>query len=1087
VIAARTGNGAMGETMMTTIGSRPEPHLRRLMWVAALASMVLLAGWAARADAAAVWRLDATSETLALAGGQFRFYVDVVNAGDVSTDGTTYTLTVTLPPGMRGVSANGFSCPGVAGATVVVCPTTFPLNPHEKRMLTLTVDVDAAASGILTARYDITGGRATPASTVDPVTVTSDPTPPLFGIDAFDARVDRDAAGTALTQAGGHPYAASTSFDVTTATDPSPFVAALRPIEPVKDIQVDLPPGFIGNPTAAATCTIPELANNEGPIVPKPLCAPASQIGTALVRHSGQGEASNTIGPLPVFNMVPPPDAPARFGFNAFGTLVVLDARLRSGSDYGITATVKNASEGLALIGSTVTLWGVPSDPSHDLERACSGEQNPWDRGPTCRSGAPPAAFLRNPTSCNPDPNVGLPTTLKVDSWTHPGAFQEATIESHLPPAYPFAPVDWGAPRGPDGCENVPFDPRLDGQPLAGSKAGQPAGFAFDLTLPQTDAFNSIGESDLKKAVVTLPEGVRVNPSSADGLAGCSSAQIALRSTADPTCPVASKLGDVTIETPLLKDPLTGGIYLATPFDNPSGSLVALYIVVRGQGVTIKVSGSSQMDPVTGQITATFDNNPQAPFSRLHIQFKGGPRAPLTLPNRCGTFTTHAELTGWNGRVVPFDSSFTVSENAKGLPCPAEFTPGFSAGTKSNSAGTKSSFLLRVSRDDEDQQVKGLTVNLPSGLTGYIANVDLCPDAAANVGGCPAGSKIGDVTVGAGAGSNPFFITNGRAYLTGPYKGAPFGVAIDVPAVAGPFNLGLVTVRSALFVDKHDATVRIVSDPLPQILQGIPLDTRDVRVNVNRPDFFVNPTSCAVKTIGATVESVEGVRAAVSDRFQAVECAGLAFKPRLTLRVGGRGHTARNRTTPLTATLTMPRGGANLRSARVMLPKAINARLTVIQDACTRAEFEADISKCDHARAGTARAVTPLLREPLTGNAYFVKNGHGIPDLFVALRGQIDFDLIGRITIVRNTFLTNTFASAPDVPVTSFTLKLFGDPKNGSVGAAANLCSAKSRRQKAELDLVGHNGKVRRVKQALQVAGCPKVKKHTARRHGRKR
>jgi hypothetical protein len=383
--------------------------------------------------------------------------------------------------------------------------------------------------------------------------------------------------------------------------------------------------------------------------------------------------------------------------------------------------------------------------------------------------------------------------------------------------------------------------------------------------------------------------------------------------------------------------------------------------------------------------------------------------------------------------------------------------------------------------------VKALTVNMPSGLTGYIANVDLCPEAAANVGGCPVGSKVGDVTVGAGAGPNPFFITNGRAYLTGPYKGAPFGVAIDVPAVAGPFNLGLVTVRSALFVDKHDATVRIVSDPLPQVLQGIPLDTRDVRVNVNRPDFFVNPTSCAVKTIGGIVESVEGTRAAVSSRFQAVECRGLPFKPRLTLRVGGRGHTARNRTTPLTATLTMPRGGANLRSARVMLPKAINARLTVIQDACTRAEFEADISKCDHARAGTARAVTPLLREPLSGNAYFVKNGHGIPDLFVALRGQIAFDLIGRITIVRNTFLTNTFDSAPDVPVRSFTLKLFGDPKNGSVGAAANLCSAKSRRQKAELDLVGHNGKVRHVKQALQVAGCPRSKKHKARRHGRRR
>jgi hypothetical protein len=1079
----------MEETTVTTRGettlSRPKVHQRRFVWLALLASVLALASWAARADAAAVWQLDAVSQTTAPPGGQFTFYVDVTNAGDTRTDGSTFTLTARLPEGMIAVSAEELDCPGAVGATVIVCPTTAAIAPHNGRRLVLTVDVDGAASGIRTATFDITGGGAPDASTADPVLVTPDL--PGFGIDGFDAHVDADAAGSPFTQAGGHPYSATTAFDVTTARDPSPFVGPLRPVEPVKDVRIDLPPGFIANPTGARKCTIPELANTPAPALAEPLCAPTSQVGVALIRHSGQGETRNYIGPVPVFNMVPPPDAPARFGFNAYGTVVVIDARLRSDSDYGATATVLNTSEGLALIGSTVTLWGDPSDRSHDLQRACPGERNPWDNGPSCRSGAASTAFLRNPTSCEAA-DTGLPTTLHVDSWVHPGAFQEATSVSHLPPNYPFAPVDWGLPRGPEHCENVPFDPTLDGQPLAGSKAGQPAGFAFDLTLPQTDAFESIGESDLKKAVVTLPEGVRVNPSSADGLAGCSPAQIGLRSTADPTCPVASKIGDVTIETPLLDDPLTGGIYLATPFDNPSRSLVALYIVVRGQGVTIKVVGSSQMDPVTGQITATFDDNPQAPFSRLHMQFKGGPRAPLTLPNRCGTFTTHAELTGWNGRPpVSSDSSFTVSENAKGLPCPPEFSPGFIAGTKSNSAGAYSSFLLRVSRDDEDQQVKALTVNMPSGLTGYIANVDLCPDAAANTGACPAGSKIGDVTVGAGAGSNPFFITNGRAYLTGPYKGAPYGVAIDVPAVAGPFDLGLVTVRSALFVDKHDATVRIVSDPLPQILQGIPLDTRDVRVNVNKPNFFVNPTSCAVKTIGATVESVEGTRAAVSDRFQAADCAGLAFKPKLTLRVGGRGHTARNRTTPLTATLTMPRGGANLRSARVMLPKAINARLTVIQDACTRAEFEADISKCDHARAGTAKAVTPLLREPLTGNAYFVKNGHGIPDLFVALRGQIAFDLIGRITIVRNTFLTNTFDSAPDVPVRSFTLKLFGDPKNGSVGAAANLCSAKSRRQKAQLDLVGHNGKVRHVKQALQVAGCPKAKKHKARRHGRKR
>jgi hypothetical protein len=1071
----------MGEMMTTrggTVCSRPEPRLRRLMWVAVLASMLVLAGWAARADAAAVWRLDATSETLALAGGQFRFYVDVVNAGDVRTDGSTYTLTVTLPPGMRGVSANGFSCPGVAGATVVVCPTTFPLDPHEKRMLTLTVDVDAAASGILTARYDITGAGATPASTVDPVTVTSDPTPPLFGIEAFDARVDRDAAGTALTQAGAHPYSASVSFDVTTATDPTSFVGALRPIEPVKDIQVDLPPGFIGNPTAAAKCTVPELANMLVATVPAPLCAATAQVGTALIRFSGQGEASNTLGPLPVFNMVPPPDAPARFGFNAFGTIVVMDARLRSGSDYGVTVSVRNASEGLALIGSTVTLWGVPSDPSHDLERACPGEKNPWERGPSCRSGAPPATFLRNPTSCT-DPTVGLTTTLSVDSWVSPGAFQEATTESHLPPGYPFAPIDWGAPRSTDGCENVPFDPRLDGQPLAGSKAGQPAGFAFDLTLPQEDTL--IAESDLKKAVVTLPEGVRVNPSSADGLAGCSLAQIALTSAADAACPAASKLGDVTIETPLLKDPLSGGIYLATPFENPSRSLVALYIVASGSGINIKVAGSAQMDPNTGQITATFDNNPQAPFSRLHLQFDNGPRAPLTLPNRCGTFTTHAVLTGWNGRPPVFsDSSFTVSES-----CESGFSPKLSGGMVNPIAGAHSPFILRLTREDTDQELSSLDVATPPGLAAILKGVARCPESAlaafpnppvAGQGAtelasphCPAASQVGKVIVGAGAGTNPFYVDTGKAYLAGPYRGAPLSLAFVTPAVAGPFDLGNVLVRAAAHIDPVTAQVTAKADPLPQALQGIPLDIRDVRVHMDRPNFMLNPTSCDPMSVDASLISTEGTAASARDRFQLAECSRLGFKPRLTFSL--RGKTNRGAHPAFTAILKPRAGDANISKVSVALPKSEFLDQAHIRTVCTRAQFAS--STCPRgAIYGFATVTTPLFDQPLRGPVYLRSSSNLLPDLVPDLRGPAELPIriesAGRVDEV-NGGIRNTFDFVPDAPFTKFVLRLKGGNK-GLLQNSRNICRQAFR---ATVKMGAHNGKIHNFKSELK-ANCGK-------------
>lgn len=950
-----------------------------------------------------------------------------------------------------------------------MCSGTPTLVEHGGvRSMTITVDVAPSAAGVLTTAYDLDGGGA-PASahTVDPVTV-SDATP-TFGFDAFD--VGAMKGGVPDTRAGGYPDELTTTIDFNTHTDPSPVVGDVWPIEDAKNVSVELPPGLVGNPTGLGECTRAELAN--GDFNPLPLCPTTSQVGVVSVRH---GVA--LIGPLPVYNMVPPPGVPARFGFNVAGSLVVLDAHVRTGSDYGIGVTAFNVPQGLAIVGNTVTLWGVPADATHDTERSCPGQSPPHISGQWCTSGAEQKPFFRNPTSCSAAGD--LVVGARIDSYQHPGDFRSTTVTPHQPLGYPFAPMDWGAPVGIDSCELVPFDPMLDAQPLAGAKAGAPTGFAFDISIPQNDDPDAeVGQSDLKKVTVTLPPGVRVNPSSADGLGACSSAQIALRSSSEPSCPDSSKLGSVTIDTPLLDVPVSGHIYLAKPFDNPFNSLIAVYIVASAKGVVIKLPGLAVMDAKTGQISTTFDNNPQLPFSRIHVEFRGGARAPLSTPKTCGTFTTHAELTGWNGRTVSSDSTFTLAENAKGRPCPAEFTPGFTAGTASNVAGSLSPFLMRFTRDDEDQELSGLTVRMASGLTARISRVDLCSDVQANVNACPAGSLIGNVTVGAGAGSNPFFIESGKAFMTGPYKGAPFGASIVVPARAGPFDLGLVTVRAAVFVDKHDASVRIVSDPLPTILQGIPLDVRDVRVRIDKPKFWLNPTSCAEKTSTATLASTAGTRAAVSDRFQASDCASLGFRPRMVMRVGGKGHTRAGQTSPFTTRLTMPqRNQANLRFVRVTLPRTINARLNTISDACTRAEFESAIAKCAHARAGSAVASTPLLRRPLRGSVYFVKNGRAIPDLFVALRGQVDFDLVGRISIVNNALLRTTFATAPDVPIRSFTLRLLGGRSTASIGVVSNLCSSASRRAKAQVDYIGQNGKVRQVHQVLKVSGCESSHKH---------
>ncbi len=1044
-----------------------------VVYAVLVVSLLMVLGWSGSALGAVRWDVSSVANSSVAPGGSVEFVVLVTNLGDVATDGSDVTFTASFPAGLVPVSSESFSMPpcGIVGQ-VLTCSGPANVGVNQDLDLRIVADAASGASGVQTVLFDVSGGGAVSAvQSADPVRVSL--VDPPFGIDAFDA-VALDEAGVEVTQAGGHPDVVLTSLDFNTHTDR--LAGPRYPVEDVKDVMVDLPPGFVGSVAGLGECTIPELGNGTGVTNAQPLCAPTSQVGILTYRiDNGTGEFSA------VYNMAPPAGVPARFGINIAGTIVVLDAELVRSGGYHLRVRASDIPQGLAVTGNSFVFWGVPADERHRPQRSCAGGTLPSVGGPTCESGADLKAFFRNPTSCTND--AGLPLTVSAASWQNPGAFVQRTILTHDLPGYPFTPVDWGLEQGTTGCETVPFDPAIVAQPLEGAKAGSPAAFSFDLSIPQDDEPGSTAQSDLRKAVVTLPAGVRVNPSSADGLAACSPSQIALETTEPPACPDAAKLGTVTIDTPLIDDKVTGHVYLATPFANPFGSLVAVYIVASARGVVIKLPGAVALDPGTGQIRATFDDNPQLPFDRLHVEFFGGGRAALTIPNRCGTYTTHAEFTGWNGRVVSTQSSFAVSENARGRPCPPKFSPSFRAETESNTAGSSSSFLLRFTREDDDQALSGLTVNLPRGLTGRIASADQCSDLQARSDTCPANAKIGDVTVGAGAGSNPFFIQSGRAYLTGPYRGAPFGVAIVVPAVAGPFDLGKVTVRSALFVDPYDATVRIVSDPFPTILQGIPLDVRDVRVSVNKPGFFLNPTSCAEKRITGTLTSTEGTRANVSNRFQAAECASLGFRPRMVMRVGGRGHTRRNQTSPFTTRLTMPqRNQANIRFVRVTLPTTVNGRLNTINDACTRAEFESDLSRCAHAKAGTAVADTPLLRRPLRGTAYFVKNGHPIPDLFIALRGEVDFNLVGQITIPDGKRLRTTFATAPDVPIRSFTLRLLGGRNTASIGAVRNLCSRASRRQKAEVDYIGHNGKIRQVDQALKVAGCGR----SHRRHRRR-
>jgi hypothetical protein len=1067
------------------------------------------ATWSVSARASAVWHLDSLTNTTVAPGGVIHYNLVIKNFGDTPAPATTggdanncvagsprpsdptkcTTVTAHFPPQLTPLAADtgvgGPTCT-VQGASIV-CPysgsspdSSFG-NVSLKSAIDFTARVNPGVGGTVTSSFEISGGEAANVGrTVDPTLVSA--SPPTFGIDAFDTLTSADAAGDPLTQAGAHPYEYSTYITFNTTTHVTPLSGDLYPVESTRDILVDLPAGFLGDPTVADRCRADQLANSLS-FSSVPLCPSTSQVGTATIFLQGNGGLGDSMGPVPVYNMVPPANAPARLGFSVVGTVVTFDTTLRTGGDYGLTTTVRGVPE-LRTVGTQLTLWGVPSDPVHDRERGCPGHLDPADSGFFCPSGAPRKAFLRNPTSCSP-PGVGLLTTVSVDSWEHPGKFVGASTRSHLLPGFPYAPAEWGPEQGMEGCEKLPFEPSLTGGPPADAGAGSPSGFSFDLSLPQGDDPESLATADMKKAVIALPEGVRINPSSAQGLQGCTPAQVGLKSESEPACPDASKLGSVRIDSPDLSEPLTGAVYLATPYENPFGSLMAIYLVAHGQGVTIKLAGEVHLDPTTGQITTTIDNAPQAPFTKVHVQFDGGPRAALSLPQQCGTYTTHGQFSSWSGKTVAAESSFTIARQEDGQPCPpgGMFAPSFTGGSTNVRAGGFTPFGFSFSRGDSDEAISGVSETLPPGVEAILAGVPLCPDAQAASGACPQASRVGSVLVGSGAGSNPYFL-KGSVYLTGPYNGGPFGEVVVVPAVAGPFNLGNVVVRGSIRVDPHTAQPSVVSDPLPQFVNGtgIPSDVRRVDVMLDRPRFTFNPTDCAPLALTGTLTSVGGAVAHLSQRFQVADCASLGFKPKFS--VAATGHPTRKAGAGLSVKIAYPKGAqANLRAVKVKLPRLLPSRLSTLQKACTDKVFAANPAACPaESVVGTATVSTPVLASKLTGPAYFVSHGVAkFPDLVFVLQGEgVTVVLDGETFIDEHTSITTTtFRSVPDVPIGSFALSLPQGPHSALAGHQS-LC-----RRKLTMPtlLVAQNGAAIRQNTKIAVSGCAAGK--ARRPHGR--
>jgi hypothetical protein len=877
------------------------------------------------------------------------------------------------------------------------------------------------------------------------------------------------SAGTSLTTVGGDfSRQAGAHADFTTNftlnTNPSPY-GDLEAAGDPKTVKLDLPPGLVGNPAAFSTCTNTQLVGGPGGTSRCPI---DSQIGIAVVY---QGDFDNPQR-VPLYNMEQPADLPGAFAFNVTGVVVRIEPSVRP-TDFGITATAPSISQAEPIIGSVVTLWGVPADSSHDPERwdpnmfgpdaGGFGEQSPGaPYNGRVVSSAPRVPFMTNPTSCSSTPST---FNISADSWQAPGAFVTSSSTNDL----------GGTPFVFTGCDRLPFAPKLTLQPGSGL-ADAPTGVSVDVSVPQSTDPGGLSTAHVRSVKVVMPAGMSVSPSSAAGLGACSLAQIKLGSDDEPSCPDSAKLGTVEITTPLLKTPLEGDVILAAQGDNPFRSLLAMYIVARGPGVLIKLPGRVDLNQDNGQLTVTFDNTPQLPFSLMHLEFRGGPRAPLATPTQCGRYTTHYTIASWaGGPAAEGDTPMTIDQGCS----PRGFTPSFSAGTTYPAAGEDSPFTLTLTRADRQASLSRIDATLPAGLLARIASVPQCAADAAAAGTCALGTEVGTTSVLSGPGESPLSLT-GRVYLTGPYGGAPFGLSIVVPTAgqAGPFDLGNVVVRAAIFVDRTDAHVTVKSDPLPQIIQGFPLRLRQVVVSMNRPGFMFNPTSCAPTTIGGTFGAIDGQSSAQSVAFRPVGCGDLGVNYKLGLSLTGKSSTKDGTHPGVNATVTSGSDTANLRQVTVKLPLSVALDPDNAQALCTTAQRAAlNCPKASIVGTASARSILP---HTLTGPVYFVKGERKspsgriiatLPKLWIPLSADgVTIDLNANSDVDDIKRLVTTFVNIPDAPITSFSLKINGG-RHGIlvVSGRPGTCD---RAKTIDSEFVGQNGKTVYNVDQMKVAGC---------------
>jgi hypothetical protein len=950
-----------------------------------------------------------------------------------------------------------------------------------------------------------------------------------FGISSFSLQSTEPSAANETVnepsffdQAAGHPFALTSTVRFMTEQVGADVVPTRDP----KDVLIDLPPGLLADPQAVPQC--PSAQDED--------CPTDTQVGVFVLHASFQGNPVTILGPI--VNLTPGRDEAAELGLQTpLGTFLLSGHLARAPGGYAIALLARGLPT-YGIVGMEITLWGVPAAAAHDPQRglSCLGiSANPQlsCSGGGVPSGVEPVALLTMGSSCSEAPS----TVVWADSWEQPGRYVQARSTLGVPEA----------------CNRLPFSPEVEVRPET-LRADAPVGVDLSIRSPQIEYASALATTPpLSNATATLPQGMSIDPAGARGLRACNAtgpAGINIPTGVNPSgaplapeelgpgeqlgpggeaqlapgdCPSESIVGTAEARTPLSRRPIEGRVYLAAPGcgregqaacgeqDALDGNLYRLYVQLGGGaeadgGILLKLQAAIQANPATGQLTLRLTELPQLPLSELNIHLFGGSGALLANPPTCGAARTSTNLEPWSAPYTP-NAEPSSFYDVTGCTPPA-LHPEFLAGSVNVAAGAFTPFTLTVSRNDGEPYLAALALHAPPGLSAMLSSVPLCPQALASTGNCPAASRVGGSQVAVGAGSQPLYLP-GSIYLTAGYDGAPYGLSIVTDALAGPLNLGVLVIGARIEIDAQTAALTITSDPLPQIVLGVPLRIQRVMLNLDRPHFIFNPTSCAEQQISATIASAQGPEAEVAEPFGLGDCASLAFKPRLTASTAARTTFAEGASLDLELTFPKAEPGAeaNLAQIEIALPKQLPSRLTTLQGACLPATFDTDPAACPSSSVvGIAGAQTPMLPGRLTGPVYIVTHGHqAFPSPVVILQGNgVTLDLAGSTVIDKAGVASVAFSAIPDMPLETFELRLPQGPhsllstdtslcalgrtvtvKRGSIqrvhGHTVRRTVKLRERLPATLpmssELVAHSGAVIHPATKIAVVGCPRSKR----------